>query len=582
MYDLLKTITGPSDVKKLGMEELNTLAGEMRQALIARLTTVGGHCGPNLGFVEAAVALHYVFDSPKDKMVYDVSHQTYPHKMLTGRQQGYTDPAHYADVSGFSNPDESAHDFFTIGHTSTSIGLAAGLAKARDLKGDKENIIAVIGDGSLSGGEALEALDYAGEQTTNFIVVLNDNEMSIAENHGGLYKNLKLLRETKGAAENNMFKAWGFDYIYVDEGNDIEKLIEGFKKAKDSDHPIVVHIHTLKGKGLPFAEKDPESYHAGGPFDEKTGEYKYKDSGESYGSLMGEYLEKKMKEDPKVIAINAATPTMFDFDKARRERVGVQFTDPGIAEECAAALASGIAVNGGKPVWGVFSTFMQRTFDQISQDICINKSPVTILVYGATAASMNDVNHLGIYDIPMISHIPELVYLAPANAEELFAMTEWSIEQTKYPVAIRVPAGVVHTDEKVDTDYSDLNRYKVVKKGEDIAIIALGGFLSLGEAAAAEIEKRTGKAPTLINPRYITGTDDELLESLKKDHSKVVTLEDGCISGGFGQMIAGFYSRSDMKVYNFGLKKEFLDRYDVQEVYKANRLTPEFIADDVL
>ena len=505
---------------------------------------------------------------------------TYCHKMLTGRARAFYDPAHYDDVSGYSEPSESEHDLFTIGHTSTSVSLAAGLARARDLAGGKENVIAVIGDGSLSGGEALEGMDFAGEQNTNLIIVLNDNEMSIAENHGGLYKNLKLLRDTKGTAECNMFMAWGLDYIYVEDGNDVFALIDAFKKVKDTDRAVVVHIHTLKGKGLDFAEKDPENYHAGGPFDVKTGKYLYCGGGEDYNSIVGDYLMKKIASDPAVVAVNAATPVVIGFSKEQREKAGRQFIDVGIAEENAAAMASGIAAYGGKPVWGVFSTFAQRTYDQVSQDICINNSPVTMMVFGASVNSMNDVTHLGIFDIPIFSNIPNLVYLAPTNAEELLAMTDWAVEQREHPVAIRVPVKVVHTAEPVEKDYSELNKYLTVRKGEKTAIIAVGSFFELGTELADAIEKETGTAPTLINPRYLTGIDSQLLDSLKENHSRVVTLEDGVLDGGFGEKIARYYAHSDMKVYNYGLKKEFLDRYDPKKVMKDNRLTvPQIIAD---
>lgn len=580
-YRFLDKITAPDDIKKLSYDELCVLADEMRSALIEKLSTHGGHIGPNLGFVEASVALHYVFNSPKDKFVFDVSHQSYCHKMLTGRALAFTDKAHYDDVSGYSEPSESEHDFFTVGHTSTSISLASGLARARDLAGGKENIVAVIGDGSLSGGEALEGLDYLGEQNTNFIVVLNDNEMSIAENHGGIYKNLRLLRETNGKAECNMFKAWGFDYVYVENGNDIASLIKAFESVKDTDHSVVVHIHTLKGKGLPYAETDPENYHAGGPFDVESGKFLYASDEEDYSDIIGEYLMKKIENDPSVAVINAATPTVLGFTKENREKAGKQFIDVGIAEENAVAMASGIATYGGKAVWGAYSTFAQRTYDQISQDVCINNSPVTMLLFGASVNFMNDVTHLGFYDIPMLSNIPNLVYLAPTNKEELMAMTDWSIEQTKYPVAIRVPVEVTHTNEPVEKDYSVLNRYLTVNEGSEVAIIAVGSFWKLGEETAKTVEKKTGVRPTLINPRYLTGIDEKTLNGLKEKHSLVITLEDGILDGGFGEKIARFYGDSDMKVRCYGLKKEFLDRYDPEEILKKNGLTAEQIASDI-
>ncbi len=578
----LENINGPSDVKKLTIEEMNKLAAEMRDALLKRASIHGGHFGPNFGMVEATIALHYVFESPEDKMVYDVSHQTYPHKMLTGRKDAYLYEEHYDDVSGYSNPHESEHDFFNVGHTSTSVSLACGLAKARDLKGEKGNVIAVIGDGSLSGGEALEGLDFASELKSNLIIVVNDNDMSIAENHGGLYGNLKLLRETDGKAECNYFKAMGLDYVYVGNGNDIGALIDAFKSVKDAGKPVVVHIVTLKGKGYKPAEEDKETWHWHMPFDIKTGKPLMDSDGEDYSSVTAEYLLDKMKKDKSVVAITSATPTVMGFTADKRHEAGSQFVDVGIAEETAVALASGIAAGGGKPVYGVYSSFIQRTYDQLSQDLCINNNPATIIVYAASVYGMNDVTHLGIYDIPMISNIPNLVYLAPTTKEEYLAMLEWSIEQNEHPVAIRVPDGEMISDgKKVSKDFSELNRYEITEKGGKIAIIGLGSFYGLACKAAKEIESRTGVKATLINPYYITGTDDELLESLKADHDVVITLEDGMLDGGFGEKIARFYGNSDVKVLNYGLKKEFLDRYDVNEVLKENHLTPEQIADDL-
>ena len=577
----LENINGPSDVKKLTIEEMNKLAAEMRDALLKRASIHGGHFGPNFGMVEATIALHYVFESPEDKMVYDVSHQTYPHKMLTGRKDAYLYEEHYDDVSGYSNPHESEHDFFNVGHTSTSVSLACGLAKARDLKGGKGNVIAVIGDGSLSGGEALEGLDFASELKSNLIIIVNDNDMSIAENHGGLYDNLKLLRETDGKAECNFFKAMGLDYVYVGNGNDIGALIDAFKSVKDSCKPVVVHIVTLKGKGYKLAEEDKETWHWYMPFDIKTGKPLMDSDGEDYSSVTAGYLLDKMKKDKSVVAITSATPTVMGFTADKRHEAGSQFVDVGIAEETAVALASGIAAGGSKPVYGVYSSFIQRTYDQLSQDLCINNNPATIIVYAASVYGMNDVTHLGIYDIPMISNIPNLVYLAPTTKEEYLAMLEWSIEQNEHPVAIRVPGGEMISDgKKVSKDFSILNRYEITEKGSRIAIIGIGSFYGLACEAAKEIESRTGVKATLINPYYITGTDDELLESLKADHDVVITLEDGVLDGGFGEKIARFYGNSDVKVLNYGLKKEFLDRYDVNEVLKENHLTPEQIAED--
>ena len=578
----IEKINQPTDVKNLNSEQLHILADEMRQALLQKLSKHGGHFGPNLGMVEATIALHYVFNSPTDKIVYDVSHQSYPHKMLTGRKDAFLYADKYDDVSGYSNPDESDHDFFTIGHTSTSVSLACGLAKGRDLKGDSENIIAVIGDGSLSGGEALEGLDFASELNSNLIIVVNDNDMSIAENHGGLYKNLKQLRDTDGKSECNLFKSMGLDYVFVKDGNNIDSLITAFEQVKDSSYPVVVHICTQKGKGYKIAEENKENWHYCGPFNLETGKSDMsQDGGEDYSSMTADILLKKMKEDKTVVGITSATPTVFGFTEDKRKEAGSQFVDVGIAEETAVALASGIAKNGGKPVYGVYSTFIQRTYDQLSQDLCINNSPATILVYWASVYGMNDVTHLGIYDIPMMSNIPNLVYLAPTTKEEYLAMLDWSIEQNDHPVAIRVPISVVSDGKKVTKDFGKLNEYEVTQNGSKVAIVALGSFYSVGAKTAEIIENKTGVKPTLINPIYITGTDDKLLEQLKENHDIVITVEDGVLDGGFGEKIARFYGNSDVKVLNYGLKKEFLDRYNPEEIVKANRLTPEQIAEDV-
>lgn len=577
----LEKINSPADVKKLSTEEMKKLAQEMRDALIFKLSRHGGHCGPNLGFAEATIALHYVFNSPTDKMVFDVSHQTYCHKMLTGRKDGFLYEEHFDDISGYSNPYESEHDFFTIGHTSTSISLALGLAKARDLKHETGNVIAVIGDGSLSGGEALEALDYAGEFDGNLIVIINDNDMSIAENHGGMYKNLKALRESNGKADTNLFTAMGLDYVFVKDGNDIDSLIGAFRQVKDSTRPVAVHIVTEKGKGLSFAEKNKEDWHWHMPFDVETGKAKYNYDGEDYGDLTAKMLLKKMKKDESVCVLTSGTPTVSGFWKGRRDEAGRQFIDVGIAEENAAAMASGIAAGGGKPFYGVYSTFIQRTCDQISQDICINNSPVAISVFAGSVYGMSDVTHLGLYDIPMLSNIPNLVYLAPATKEEYLSMLDWAIEQKEHPVAVRVPGGPVISDGKeVKNDWSDLNKYEVTKNGSKIAVIALGTFYQLGEKAAKAIEEKAGITPTVINPHFISGIDKETLENLKKNHDIVITLEDGILDGGFGEKIARFYGNSSVKTLCFGLAKKFYDRYDVNELMREAHLTPGQIADD--
>lgn len=580
---LLEKVNAPDDVKLMSRGQLPELAKEIRHFLLQKLSDHGGHIGPNLGMVEATIALHYVFNSPEDKIVFDVSHQSYAHKMLTGRKEGFMSAAHYDDISGYTEPTESAHDHFVIGHTSTSVSLALGLAKGRDLVGGHENVIAVIGDGSLSGGEALEGLDVAKEVGSNFIIVVNDNQMSIAENHGGLYDNLKALRESKGTCECNLFRAMGLDYIYVDDGNNIDSLIEAFSRVKDIDHPVVVHINTLKGKGYRFAEEQKERFHWGFPFILETGETKPEFRfGEDYGSLTGKALLQEMKNDPKVVAITAGTPTVMGFTADKRQEAGKQFVDVGIAEETAVAMASGIAHRGGKPVFGVYSSFIQRTYDQLSQDLCINNNPATIIVFAGTLTGMNDVTHLGFFDIPLISNIPNMVYLAPSSKQEYLAMLHWAIHQKEHPVTVRVPGnGLVEANIPVANDYSQLNKYQKTHEGSKVAILGLGAYYQLGEQVSALLKEKHGIDATLINPRYITGLDEKLLDELKRDHSLVVTLEDGVLDGGWGEKIARFYGSTNMEVICKGARKEFVDRFDYQEFLKSNGLLPQQIVEEI-
>ncbi len=581
MYEILKNIDSPADVKKLSADELENLAGEMREALFNRLTKIGGHFGPNFGMVEATIALHYVFDSPNDKFVFDVSHQSYPHKLLTGRRNGYIDDARFTEDSGYTNPEESEHDFFNIGHTSTSIALAAGLAKARDLKKDKENIIAIIGDGSLSGGEAMEALNVAGDMNTNFIVIVNDNEMAIAETHGGMYKNLADLRESNGKAENNIFKAYGLDYIYEENGNDIQSMIALFEKVKDINHPIVLHIHTKKGLGYALAEENKEAWHWTLPFDRETGKPTISfGDGESYTDITVKYIKDKAKADKAFLVITPSMPGAIGLTPEVRAELGEQYLDVGIAEEAAVAIASGVAKNGAKPLVVTNMTFMQRAYDQISQDVCINNNPVTMLLNYSSFDGLTDVTHLGIFGLAAFTNIPNLVVLAPSSAEEYSNMLSWAVDQNEHPVMILVPGNQV-THRAADASYSTIDKYKVELSGEKVAILALGDFYQRGEALADTIKSEMGFTPTLINPRFASGVDKELLEKLKSNHQVIVTLEDGIVEGGFGQKIASFYGSSDMKVLNYGLDKEFYDRYNPEDLIKSVGMSTEQIVADI-
>lgn len=578
----LEKISSPADVKQLSLNELNGLAAEIRHFLLEKLSNHGGHIGPNLGMVEATIALHYVFNSPVDRFVFDVSHQSYAHKMLTGRKDAFTNAADYDNVSGYTEPSESEHDQFIIGHTSTSVSLACGLAKGRDLQHGTENVVAIIGDGSLSGGEALEGFDMAGELDTNLIIIVNDNQMSIAENHGGLYKNLQQLRETNGEYACNLFRAMGLDYMYVGEGNNIEALIAAFQKVKDSKHPIVVHINTLKGKGYHFAEEQKERFHWGFPFVIETGETKKEyQFGPGFGEFTANMLLDEMKQDERVVALTAGTPGIWGWTPEMRQKAGKQFVDVGIAEETAVAMSSAIAKRGGKPVFGVHSSFVQRTYDQLSQDLCVNDNPATIVIFGGTLCGLNDVTHLGFYDITLMSNIPNMVYLAPTCKAEYEAMLHWAIHYTEHPVTIRVPNVPLdyNTDVKVEDNYSQLNRYQMTHEGKGIAILGLGAYYKLAQEVA-EGFKQKGIDATVINPRYASGIDAEMLESLKANHHSIITLEDGQLDGGWGEKIARFYGDSDIKVRCYGARKEFVDRFDFKEFLESNHLTAEQIVED--
>ena len=578
----LETITSPADIKGYGAAERKALAEEMRGALLKRASVHGGHFGPDFGIIETIIALHTVFDSPTDKIVYDVSHQCYPHKMLTGRVEAYIDEDKYDEVSGYTNPEESPHDFFNVGHTSTSISLASGLAKARDLAGRRENVIALIGDGSLSGGEALEGLNVVGEMNTNFIIVFNDNGHSIAENHGGMYRAFKALRESGGKEGDNLFRAMGLDYRYVADGNNCEALIAAFSAVKDMAQPVVVHIVTQKGKGYKFAEEDPETWHYRSAFDIETGALKHPYT-DPYQEVTKDFLKEQAQTNPNFVFLAAGTMGGIVLSPTDRAELGRHYVDVGIAEEHAVAMASGLARGGARPIFGTYSTFFQRVYDQMAQDVAVNSSPAVFLSVGASLYYMNDVTHLGFFDIPIFANIPNLVFLAPASLDEYAAVLRWSVAQTAHPVMIRMPVGgYEESPYAVRTDYSDLNKYQIVQEGTEVALIGVGNFAALASAAAAQLEAE-GIHATVVNPIFLSGLDTVLLERLKEKHSLILTLEDGILDGGFGQKIAAYCGMdTQVRVRNYGLSKEFHDRYSASELAREYHLTAEQIAADTL
>lgn len=573
----LEKINNPSDVKKINIKDLQILADEVRNGVINRISNVGGHKASNLGMVEMTVALHYVFSSPVDKIVFDVSHQCYCHKILTGRKEGFLDKNHFKDVTGYTNPKESCHDIFKIGHSSTSISLALGLAKGRDLNGGCENIIAVIGDGALTGGEALEGLNYAGEYNKNLIIIVNDNDQSIAENHGGVYKTLKKLRENHGKVNNNFFESFGLEYHYLDDGHDIKKLISLFEMVKDIDHPVVLHIRTIKGKGLKYAEENKEVWHSGGPFNVLDGSLKVNKVNDD---TVFESLKELLDNNDKAVLLCAAMPLGLGFTrKVREEYVNRgQFIDVGIAEENAVAIASGIARNGGTAVFGTYASFFQRTYDQISHDLCLNNSPATMLLLRCGVYGMNSDTHIALCDIQMFSHIPNLVYIAPSTRLEYNDALKFATSQKKYPVAIRVPV-LFSENNNINTDYSKFKN-KVLLKGKDVAIFGVGKMIDRALAIAEKLKNKNINA-TVVNPLFLSSLDEDLLNSLKKNHKLIVTLEDGELFGGYGQNIASFYGTDDMFVKNYGISKKFHSDFEADELLDECGMSVFNIVNDI-
>ena len=570
---LLNKIAGPKDVKKLSIPEMEKLAQEIRTLIVEKDAAEGGHLGPDLGIVEATIAYHYVFDAPKDKLVWDISHQTYPHKMLTGRAKAWLDPDHYEDVTPYSNPDESPYDYYAVGHTSTSVALATGMAKARDLMGQHENIMALIGDGSLTGGLAFEGLNNAAIEPHNLVVVVNDNQWSIDKNVGGVVTSLKKLRDSNGQTAENPFKAMGFDYRYVADGNDLSAMIDAFKAVKDVDHPILLHINTLKGKGYEPAVKDEEAHHWVSPFNlEDDQPLAAENQKPTSKSVALDVIKEQIDAGQKIMAINAAIPGVFNLDEFKNE-YPANYTDVGIAEQESVAFATGFAKEGGIPVLMENSTFLQRAFDQLSHDTAANDLPVVMLVAGGTISSQSK-THLGIFDQVMISNLPNWIYLAPTTLVEEKAMLEWAIKQKKHPVAIKVPSDVPETDHQiVITDYSTIN-YQV-KPGKEVAVIGLGAFYQLGEKVANKL------GATLVNPLSANILDEKALDQLATDHKVIVTLEDNILDGGFGQKVASYLGNKDVKVLNYGQNRVYTDQTPVAEIYQQNHLTLEQIVADV-
>lgn len=570
---LLNKVSGPKDLKKLAIPEMEELATEIRTLILEKDAAKGGHLGPDLGIVEASIAYHYVFNAPKDKIVWDVSHQTYPHKMLTGRALAWLDPEHYEDVTPYTNPDESPYDYYAVGHTSTSIALATGMAKARDLMGEHENIMALIGDGSMTGGLAYEGLNNAAIEPHNLVVVVNDNQMSIDDNVGGLVTALKKLHDSNGETKENPFTAMGFDYRYIADGNDIKSMIEAFKAVKDVDHPILLHINTLKGKGYQPAIDNEEAHHWVMPFDLKTDKSTVPaPKGPSATSVAMDVMKEHIENGEKIMAINAAIPGVFGLDKIK-DKYPENYHDVGIAEQESVAFSAGMAKEGAIPVLFENSTFLQRAFDQLSHDVAANDLPVVMMVAGGGISGTSK-THLGVFDQVMISNLPNWIYLAPTTLAEEKDMMEWAIKQRKHPVAIKMPTKKVPVGEEVKRDYTEI-KYDI-KPGKDIAVLALGDMYNM---LGKEVAEKLGAS--LVNPISANILDKETLDKLADENKIIITLEDNLLDGGFGEKVASYLGNKHVKVLNYGQKRVYTDQIPLNIILKNNRMTVDQIVEDV-
>lgn len=577
----LTDIQIPSDLRDCSIAELEVIAQHIRNLIIHRTSHIGGHIGSSLGATDIIVALHHVFGLDDAQFIFDISHQSYAHKILTGRHEGFKNADKFHTVSGYSNPDESTHDAFHLGHASTSLSLACGLMIGRDLQHGTHPIIAMIGDGALSGGEAYEALNHLGTMSSQCLIIINDNDQSIAENHGGLYNHLQQLRETNGESPNNIFKALGFSYRYVDDGNSLASLIHAVKNCKDETTPTVLHIHTTKGYGYDKAISNPEGFHNPSGFDIDTGETKKRYTN-SYESIVAKQLIETLEQNKAACIVTAATPGGFCLTKDIREKLGAQYIDVGIAEEHATTLLAGIAHNGGTPILPIYSTFLQRAYDQIINDLCINNSNALILVYRASIYGNKDMTHLGFNDITMLGNMPNLMYLAPTTVEELESSIRYGLEHHNHPIAIRIPVGTpINDTAQSNTIDKPVTSYDITQSGNTIAIIGVGNFYHKAVELSHAIREATHMSPTIVKPLCISSLDTHTLNELTKDHHIVITLEDGELEGGYGQKIASYYGKTSMKVLNYGISKQFYDRYKPEDVLQQNHLDFEHILDDL-
>ena len=600
---ILEMIRQANDIKKLNSEQLKILADEIRQFLIEKISRTGGHLASNLGVVELTMALHLTLDFPEDKLIWDVGHQSYTHKLLTGRKDGFDQLRKYGGMSGFPKRKESDCDAFDTGHSSTSVSAGLGYVEARELLHEKHTVVSVIGDGSLTGGMAYEALNNASRLKSNFIIVLNDNNMSISENVGGMSRYLNGIRtaqayaDIKKGVEDTLMKIPGrgeriisqirrtksgikqllvpgmffedMDITYLGpvDGHDIRKLVKVLKEAKRVDHAVLVHVLTKKGKGYPPAEENPAKFHGTGPFDIKTGEPTDVSTTDSYTQVFSKVLTDIAKKDDKVVAITAAMADgtgLSSFAKHFPNR----FYDVGIAEEHAMTFAAGLAAGGMKPVFAVYSSFLQRAYDQTLHDVCLQNLPVVIAVDRAGLVGRDGETHQGVFDLSFLSTIPNMTVISPKNRWEMADMLRFAVD-FQYPIAIRYPRGSAYEGMRDFRAPIEYGKSEILYEEEDIAVIFVGHMAELADRVRKKI-KETGYSCSLVNARFVKPLDKDMLEQLAKDHSLFVTIEENVITGGFGEQVMDYVSSAklDVHVRNIGISDDYVEHGNVEILRK--------------
>ncbi|MBQ3599808.1 MAG: 1-deoxy-D-xylulose-5-phosphate synthase [Lachnospiraceae bacterium] len=617
MPKILDRIKEPNDIKKIPKEEREQLASEIREFLLEKVSKTGGHLSSNLGVVELTMALHLFLDFPEDKLVWDVGHQSYVHKILTGRKQGFENLRQLDGMSGFPKSGESDTDAFNTGHSSTSISATLGMAKARDLQGKKNKVVAVIGDGALSGGMAYEALNNAARLHTNMIVILNDNNMSISENVGGMasylgkirtdirYSNLKvgventilkipkvgnaLVKKVRCSKESikrliipgMLFEDMGITYLGPIDGHNIQDILDMLCRAYMVKGPVLVHVITKKGKGYRIAEKYPSVFHGVNPFRVETGKTISKKGGLSYTDVFSNKLLQLAKENQRITAITAAMPSGTGLS-AFKEKYPRRFIDVGIAEEHAVTFAAGMAKAGMIPVVAIYSTFMQRAYDQILHDVCLGKLPVIFILDRAGIVGNDGETHQGIFDISFMGNIPNLAILAPKNGKELENMLEFAIEFHN-PIAIRFPRGTVYTGLGEYQQPIELGKSEIIRKGKRVALLALGSMVKHAQKVS-ELLLQHGIEATLVNVRFAKPIDETLLLELEKEHDIYVTMEENVAWGGYGQQVSSVICREqlDVSLINIAIKDMFVEHGKVYELYKRLGLDPQSICNRII